>query len=105
MCHLPKIFLKFWYFQSFYIIFLNMSRLEKNTLYFFSLFVVLFARDRAVPARMAIFHDHGGQLCGFGWSALDAWSGVPLSQLAGTSSCHHLSPAAYAVLHLVRKRP
>lgn len=26
--------LKFWYFHSFYIIFLNMSRLEKNTLYF-----------------------------------------------------------------------
>lgn len=82
-----------------------MSRLEKKHIVLFSLFVVLFARDRAVPAKMAIFHDHGGQLCGFGWSALDAWSGVPLSQLAGTSSCHHLSPAAYAVLHLVRKRP
>lgn len=61
-------------------------------------------RDRAVPANMEVFHDHGGQLCGFGWSAPDARSGIPLSRLAGTTSCHHLSPAAYAVLHLVRKK-
>lgn len=66
---------------------------------------VLSARDRAVPARLAFFHDHGGQFCGVGWSAADAWSGIPLPWLAGPPSCHHLPPPAYAVLHLVRKRP
>lgn len=37
------------------------------------------ARDRAVSARMAFFHDHGGQLCGVGWSAADARGGIPVS--------------------------
>lgn len=58
-----------------------------------------------MPARMAFFHDHGGQFCGIGWSAADARGGIPLSRLAGTPSRHHLPPAANAVLHLVRKRP
>lgn len=39
---------------------------------------VFSARDRAVPARLAFFHDHGGQFCGVGWSAADARSGIPL---------------------------
>lgn len=56
-------------------------------------------------ARMAFFHDHGGQFCGVGWSAADARGGIPLSRLAGTPGCHHLPPPADAVLHLVRKRP
>lgn len=62
------------------------------------------ARDWALPARMAFFHDHGGQFCGVGWSAADAWGGLSLSWLAGTPSCHHLPPPDDAVLHLVRER-
>lgn len=61
------------------------------------------ARDRAVPARVAFFHDHGGQLCDAGRPAADARGGIPLSRLAGPASCHHLPPVADAVLHLVRK--
>lgn len=68
------------------------------------LLFVLSARDWALPARMAFFHDHGGQFCGVGWSAADAWGGLSLSWLAGTPSCHHLPPPADAVLHLVRER-
>ena len=64
---------------------------------------VLSTRDRAVPARVAFLHDHGGQFCGVGWSAADARDGVPLPRLAGTSSFYHLPTAADAVLHLVRK--
>ena len=66
---------------------------------------VLSARDRAVPARMAFFHDYGGQFCGVGRSAANAGGGLPLSGLAGTPGCHHLPPPADAVLHLVRKSP
>lgn len=58
-----------------------------------------------MPARIAFFHDHGGQFCGVGWSAADARDGIPLPGLAGTPSCHHLPPATDAVLHLVRIRP
>lgn len=83
------------------------KQLQNNIKNFLSLSLLpfLFARDRAVPARMAFFHDHGGQFCGVGWSAVDACGGLPLSRLAGSPSCHHLSPSADAVLHLVRQGP
>lgn len=63
------------------------------------------ARDWVVPARVAFFDDHGGQFCDVRWPATDARGGIPLSWLASTPSCHHLSPGADAVIHLVRKRP
>lgn len=58
-----------------------------------------------MPARMAFLHDHGGQFCGAGRSAVDARGGVSVSRLAGPPSGHHLPGSADAVLHLVRERP
>lgn len=48
----------------------------KNT-FFLTFFI--FVRDRAVSARMALLHDHGGQFRGFGGSAADARGGISLS--------------------------
>lgn len=40
-------------------------------------------RDRALFARLAFLHDHGGQFFDGGWAATDARGGRSVPQLAG----------------------
>lgn len=58
-------------------------------------------RVRDLPARVALFHEHGGLLPDAGRAAADARRSLPMSRLAGPPGCHHLPARADAVLHLV----
>lgn len=60
-------------------------------------------RVRDLPARLAVFHEHGGLLPDAGRPAADACHSLPVPRLAGPPGCHHLPARADAVLHLVSR--
>lgn len=60
-------------------------------------------RVRDLPARVEVFHKHGGLLPDAGRPAADARRSLPVPRLAGPPGCHHLPTRADAVLHLVSR--
>lgn len=90
---------------SIHLIHYLLHRGSNNILFLSAVF--LYFRDRALFARLAFLHDHGGQFSDGGRAATDARGGCSVSQLAGLgwlagpADCHNLPFRSDAALRLV----